>query len=96
MQFVTLQFKGTQKLSPETMAGHNQWLEQGFADQVFLLSGSLDAGRGGCILADAESPEALQRRLEQDPLVAEGQVTVEICAFTPGRSRLDLDGLEAL
>lgn len=55
MQLVTLKFKGSQKPAPETMAGHNPWLEQGLADQVFLLSGSLDGARGGCIVADAES-----------------------------------------
>jgi len=63
--------------------GHRNWLKKGFADGVFLVAGSLEGGIGGCLLAHNEDRDTLARRVDEDPFVAEGIVTVEIIEYTP-------------
>ncbi len=85
MFLVSLTFSDKSK-APLYMEGHKSWLQKGFDDGTFLLSGSLADGTGGAILANAPSTEALQARLAEDPFVSENVVTVSVIAFTPSRA----------
>jgi uncharacterized protein YciI len=67
------------------MEGHNAWINQGFYDGVFLLTGSLQQSVGGAVLAHNTSGADLETRLQQDPLVAEDVVTADILEIAPGR-----------
>jgi len=65
------------------MQGHKDWIKRGFDDGVFLLSGSLQPGQGGGVMAHNTTLADLQTRVEQDPFVAENIVTAEIIEITP-------------
>src|SRR6218665_1189903 len=83
---VFLKFSSKQSQAALHMEGHKAWLQQGFDDGVFLLSGSLHARRGGALLASNTSREALEERVQRDPFVIEGVVSAEITEFLPAKA----------
>lgn len=83
MFMVFLRFTQRRDRAASLAAGHKQWVQQGLADGVFLLTGSLPGGQGGVVLAHQERREALEARVRRDPFVAEGVVTAEILELTP-------------
>ncbi len=85
MYFVQLRFAANKAAAPQFMAAHNAWIAEGFADGVFLLTGSLAPGLGGAVLAHETTREALEQRVAADPFVAEGVVIAEISEIVPGR-----------
>ncbi|WP_346898395.1 YciI family protein [uncultured Roseibium sp.] len=78
MFIVLLRFSDKKARASDFMDGHKAWLQQGFADGVFLLAGSLQPGVGGGILADGATLEEIEARVGEDPFVAENVVTAEI------------------
>lgn len=82
---VFLKFSTNKAQAPTFMLAHNTWLKHGFDDGVFLLAGSLQPGLGGAILAHNASRADLERRVSDDPFVAENVVTAEILEITPLR-----------
>lgn len=85
MFVITLRFADKAR-APQFMDAHKAWIGRGFDDGVFLLAGSLQPKAGGTILAHNASPEAIAARVQDDPFVAEGVVSAEILAVTPGRT----------
>ena len=49
MFIVLLKFAANKGRAAELMEGHKAWIELGFDDGVFLLTGSLRPGLGGAI-----------------------------------------------
>ena len=86
MFVVLLRFLENRNKASEFMEGHNQWINRGFEDKVFLVVGSLQPGLGGSVLAHGESREALESRVNQDPFVAENIVTAEILEIDPKKA----------
>ena len=72
--------------APQFMDAHNAWIRRGLDDGVFLLVGTLQPNAGGVILAHGASAGEIGTRVEADPFVAEGIVSAEILAVTPGRT----------
>ena len=93
MFIVLLKFADNTGKAGLFMEEHNKWLQAGFNDGVFLLSGSLSPGMGGVVVATNTNPIALQQRLDQDPFVSEGVVSAEILEVAP--NQVD-DRLQAL
>ncbi|MBK5960782.1 hypothetical protein CCR97_21620 [Rhodoplanes elegans] len=93
MFIITLRFADTR--APQFMEGHNAWIRRGFDDGVFLLVGSLQPNAGGAILAHNASSDEIEARVRDDPFVAEGVVSAEIVAVTPGRTDSRLAFLNA-
>lgn len=83
MHVVFLEFADNKAKAKELMAGHMDWLEKGFQYGAFLLSGSLEEGRGGAILVDDMPKEDLENFLSGDPFIREGVVKATITEFTP-------------
>lgn len=86
MFVVLLRFSDGRRAAGDHLDGHQRWVEQGFADGVFLAVGSIEPGVGGGILAHAASADELQRRVDTDPFVVHGVVTPEIIEITPART----------
>lgn len=84
---VFLRFSSHKDQAPRHMPAHKRWIDQGFADGVFAMTGSLAGAQGGVVLAYNTTREALEERLALDPFVAEDVVRAEITELTP--SRLD-------
>jgi len=91
MFVVFLKFSDNKALAGDFMADHNEWIEQGFKDKVFLMVGSLLPNLGGSILANNTTKEELQTRLGSDPFVEMNIVTTEIFEISPAKvdGRLD-------
>ena len=85
MFVVLLKFAENRDAAPRHMEGHKAWLEQGFADGVFLLAGGLAPAAGGAVLARGDDRRAIERRVAVDPFVAHGVVVPEILEIAPAR-----------
>lgn len=95
MFLVTLTF-GPNKAEAKThMAGHNAWIQKGFDDGVFLVTGNLAPHEGGGVLAHGIDRETLEARLQDDPFVTHDVVVAKIIELVPGRTDPRLDFLAA-
>ena len=65
-------------------SAHFAWMTPYYASGAFLGSGPRVPRTGGVIVARAESLEAFQALLAQDPFVQHGIAHYEIVEFTPG------------
>lgn len=95
MFFVQLRFAANKAAAPQFMEAHNAWISEGFADGVFLMTGSLAPGIGGAVLAHNTTREALEARVAADPFVGEGIVSAEISEVRPGRVDARLEFLKS-
>ena len=94
MYVVLLRFGGDRASAARLMEAHNQWIEQGFADGVFLMVGTLQPNAGGAILAHNTSRDELEGRVANDPFVANGVVTSQILEVTPSKTSQQLAFLQ--
>lgn len=85
MFIVLLKFSSNKSQAGQFMEGHKEWIERGIEDGVFALVGSLQPNLGGGIVAHNTSLPELQRRVNDDPFVAENIVSSEIIEITPAR-----------
>jgi uncharacterized protein YciI len=85
MHVVFLRFSKNRARAAELMERHREWVDQGFADGIFLVAGSLPASAGGAILAHNVSLARLRSRVRRDPFVVEDVVRAEIIEIKPSR-----------
>lgn len=78
------------------LAAHREFLASNYAAGVFLLSGRKEPRDGGVILAQAESRQALEAVLAQDPFRVHGVASYQIVEFTPTMAAPSLDSLVAV
>jgi uncharacterized protein YciI len=74
---------------------HGTWLEQQYADGIFLASGRQVPRVGGVILAAGTSRTELERRLMLDPFRQHGLAEYTVVEFTPSRVTAGLEQLQA-
>lgn len=86
MFFVLLRFSDDRSKAVDLMDGHKEWLNQGFDDKVFTLCGSLQPNLGGAVMAHNTTLTDLQKRVSEDPFVANNVVTAEILEITPSEA----------
>jgi uncharacterized protein YciI len=86
MFIVLLRFSGNKGQAGRFMEGHNEWIKRGFDDGGFLLVGKLQPNLGGGIIVQNTSLPDLQRRVNDDPFVAENVVSAEILEISPSRT----------
>lgn len=86
MFIVLLKFSSNKGQASQFMDGHNEWINQGFDDGVFMLVGSLQPNLGGGLVAHNTSLSDLERRVNDDPFVSENVVTAKILEITPARA----------
>jgi len=72
---------------------HVRFLDANYAQGVFLASGRREPRTGGVILARAESRQALETILADDPFFREGAAAYEVIEFIPGKVAPHLAGL---
>ena len=83
MFIVFLKFSDNKSKAADLMEGHNEWIKQGFSENIFLLVGSIETNLGGSVIAHNTTLEELQQRVNKDPFVAENVVTAEIIEISP-------------
>lgn len=95
MFIVLLEFSGKKAQAGQFMEGHKEWIRRGFEEGIFLLTGSLQPGKGGVIIAHNTNSEDLEKKLSEDPFVAQGVVTAEVHEISPSKTDERLDFLFA-
>ena len=83
---IFLKFSSNKSQAAAHMAEHKRWIDQGFEDGIFLVTGGLAGNQGGMVLAYNTTREALEMRVALDPFVAEKVVEAEIVEMTPHRT----------
>ncbi|WP_184642680.1 YciI family protein [Variovorax guangxiensis] len=83
---VFLKFSTRKDQAPRLMAEHKRWIDEGFEEGVFLMTGSLSGNQGGLVIAHGTTREVLEERVARDPFVKEDVVRVEIAEFAPNRA----------
>lgn len=91
MHLVLLDFADKQRAG-EHVEGHNAWIEKGFADDAFMLTGTIP-GRGGVVIVHNASADDVADRVGQDPFVEHGVVTATIHEVVPSRVHTHLERL---
>jgi len=86
MFIILLKFSENKDKAGDFMDEHNQWVQQGFQDGVFLLVGSLQPNLGGSVIAHNISLSELQVRVGEDPFVKENIVSSEILEIDPKKA----------
>ncbi|UFS97086.1 YciI family protein [Nocardia huaxiensis] len=86
MFVVLLKFSTNKADAPKHMAAHQQWIQRGLDDGVFLLVGSIKPGAGGAVLAHNTSADDLRQRIAEDPFVATDVVTADIIEIAVGHT----------
>jgi uncharacterized protein YciI len=95
MFLVLLKFSQNKLQASQWMDGHKAWLQSGFDDGVFLMSGSLSPHSGGAILAHGLSRDALEARVAADPFVVHKVVNAELIEIAASRADSRLNFLLA-
>ena len=86
MYVILLKFSDNKEHAGMFMEGHNQWIQHGFDDGVFLLAGSLKPNLGGSIVAHNTTKTKLKDRLNADPFFTGNIVTAEILDIKPAKT----------
>ncbi|WHI46455.1 YciI family protein [Microbulbifer sp. JMSA004] len=90
MFIILLKFSEKKAHAAKYMPDHKAWLQKGFDDGVFLLSGSIKPGIGGGILAFNTTHEDLLVRINQDPFVSESIVSAEVIEINSSKANQSL------
>ena len=93
MFVVTLSYTAPLEQIDAQLAAHREWLDRGYADGVLLASGAQVPRTGGVLLARAESREALDAVLAEDPFNKAGLATYQVVRFTPTKTAEELASL---
>jgi len=86
MFIVLLKFSTNKSQAGQLMEGHNEWINRGFDDDVFLMVGGLQPNLGGGIVAHNTTLADLQSRVNDDPFVLENVVNAEIIEISPAKT----------
>ena len=78
------------------MPGHLAWLDEGYADGLFVASGRRIPRTGGVILARSGDEAALSAFLARDPFVIHGAARCDVVEFAASRTSSGLEGLKAV
>ena len=93
MFVILLKFSDNFGQAKSYMTKHNEWIQRGFDDAIFLLAGSIKPKNGGAILAYNTTMPELQKRVNEDPFVVEDIVSAEILEISPGKTEQRLQFL---
>ena len=78
------------------MPGHVEWLDQGYADGLFIASGRRIPRTGGVILARSGSEAALSAYLARDPFAVHGAARFDVVEFSATKTASGLEALKGL
>ena len=68
------------------MRDHMKWLNAGYRDGHFVVSGRQIPRTGGVILARGDDREAIEAIAARDPFVSNGVATVQVIQFRASQS----------
>jgi uncharacterized protein YciI len=83
MFVVLLTYTATLEQVDRHLPAHREFLASSYAAGIFLLSGRKEPRDGGVILAKAQSRQALETILSQDPFRIHGVADYQVVEFIP-------------
>ncbi|MDA3440430.1 YciI family protein [Acinetobacter bereziniae] len=83
MFIVFLRFSDNKNMASQFIEDHKDWLNSGFKDGIFFLSGSIQPHMGGMVAAHGTSLPELEARINKDPFVIHRVVSAEIIEVSP-------------
>ena len=83
MFLVTLTYKQPMDIVEQHVAAHRAYLEQGYQQDQFIVSGPKHPRTGGIILSQLTDRAQLQKIIEQDPFYIHGVADFDIVEFAP-------------
>jgi uncharacterized protein YciI len=86
MFLVLMRFGPARAKAGDYMEGHRRWLQRGFDEGVFVLSGSLKPNLGGAVLAYNTTLDDLQQLISEDPFVAHDVVQAEVLELAAAKA----------
>ena len=78
------------------MAGHVEWLDKGFADGLFVVSGRRVPRTGGVIVARSGDEAGLRAFLALDPFAVHGAARFDIVEFSATKTAPGLETLKGV
>ena len=96
MFIVTLTYLKPVEEIDALMPGHLAWLDQGYADGLFVASGRRVPRTGGVILARSGDAAGLDAFLAEDPFVIHGAARCDVVEFVASRTSQGFEGLKAV
>jgi len=96
MVIVTLTYLKPLEDIDALMPGHIAWLDQGYADGLFVASGRRIPRTGGVILARSDGEAALSDYLARDPFVIHGAARLDVVEFAATKTAPGLDALKVV
>jgi len=96
MFIVTLTYLKPVEEIDALMPGHIDWLEQGYADGLFVASGRRIPRTGGVILARSGDAQALLDTLACDPFAVHGAARFDVVEFAPTKTAPGTEILKTL
>jgi uncharacterized protein YciI len=93
MLVITLTYRVGLEQIDAALQDHIAWLDQQYADGVFLASGPRVPRTGGVILAKDVTPAELERILDLDPFQRQGLADYTVTEFVPSRTAPGFESL---
>ena len=95
MFVITLTYRAGLEEIDAALQDHIAWLDQQYADSVFLASGRRVPRVGGVILAKDVTSAELEERLDADPFRRQGLADYTVTEFVPSRTAPGFESLLA-
>jgi len=89
MYLAILTFKTSFEIREPYIPSHFEFLDAGYANNNFIVSGKMLNGRGGVILSPLTSRVEFETLLKKDPYMIHDLADYEIIAFDPSRCHPD-------
>ena len=67
------------------LAAHRSFLEEGYKNDFFVVSGSKSPRTGGVIISQLKDRDTLEKILKNDPFLIHGIAEYEIVEFIPSK-----------
>lgn len=93
MFLILLTYQKPLEIVDALLEEHIAFLNAGYDQGIFVVSGRQVPRTGGVIVARAPSREALMDTLAGDPFYREGAARYEVIEFVPGKAAADCQGL---
>jgi len=96
MFIVTLTYLKPVEEVDALMAGHIDWLDEGYASGLFVASGRRIPRTGGVILARSGDERALLDFLARDPFAIHGAARFDVVEFSATKTSPGLEALKTI
>lgn len=83
MFVIKLTYKKPLQIVDQHLIEHRNYLEEGYKNDFFVVSGPQNPRTGGIIISQLENRVQLEEILQQDPFIRENIAEYELIEFSP-------------